>query len=217
MNGRGVRIACGTRRNGSAETSEHIVCGRSRPVARSAIRTARTRQHPKRTVLTTFPYSTHRTPQLFVNCIFPSFYTMASTDVELNVAGAPQKALQSAIETPQHTGDAGHGLSTDYASKGGDDNSTEVAHDGAVKAEANVDGASDFDAMPTPTENLNQVDMGADANADVVARTGSTAIPSQQTAEQARDAEIDLEIAEMQPWTGPQPPAPPAPSQPWRG
>ena len=127
---------------------------------------------------------------------------MASTDVELNLAGAPQKAPQSAIETPQHTGDAGHGLSTDYASKGGDDNSTEVAHDGAVKAEANVDGASDFDAVPTPTENLNQVDMGADANANVVARTGSTALPPQQTAEQARDAEIDLEIAEMQPWTG---------------
>ncbi len=146
---------------------------------------------------------------------------MASTEASPDVVVGLKQAPTSAIETPQHTGDAGHGLSTDNASKGAEDNSNEVAHDGAMKAEegaeeatAAADGVNGAqgdaaDVAAVAAGNLNQVDVGADTgsngdvNADVVARTGSTALPPQlQTAEQARDAEIDMEIAEMQPWNG---------------
>ena len=130
------------------------------------------------------------------------------------------------IDTPQVTGgDAGHvdGLSTDGNVSKGDDsqeitnvnpNGDGVGSDkpsaggmpdtkigvnaGHVKVEAGVGNQSD----------LNQVEVPADAHpehSDVVARTGSTALPPVavvQTAEQVRDAEIEREIEEMQPWTG---------------
>lgn len=135
------------------------------------------------------------------------------------------KQGSAAVDTPQVTGgDAGHvdGLSTDgNLSKGedsqeisnakpgvnGDCNDTLIAGD-KLNTDGNaIDGSIKMEVggefAPADLDHVL-----SDANPDqldVVARTGSTPNPSFaviQTEEQAREAEIEREIEEMQPWTG---------------
>lgn len=131
------------------------------------------------------------------------------------------KQGSAAVDTPQVTGgDAGHvdGLSTDgNQSKGEDSHEITNAKPGVNGYGADKLSAGDKlntsvnanDSMKEATGeapvDLNQVVEASPDQLDVVARTGSTAIPLGgmiQTAEQARDAEIEREIEEMQPWTG---------------
>jgi hypothetical protein len=127
------------------------------------------------------------------NCIEIPIFTMATEDNNISLAAEKLKAMHggpgSAIDTPEVTqGDVGNQLS-DVQSKGED--SVEITNIAAKKAAVDAESAG-----------LHQhVGAADDAQADIVARTGSTALPP-PTAEQVRDAEIEREIEEMQPWTG---------------
>jgi hypothetical protein len=116
---------------------------------------------------------------------------MATEDMNIPTVAEKLAAVHagpgSAIDTPEVTGgDVGNQLS-DVQSKGED--SAEITNKAQKEPKDEV-----------PTAALNQVEGQADpAEADLFARTGSTALPS---TEQQRDAEIEKEIEEMQPWTG---------------
>lgn len=133
------------------------------------------------------------------------------------------KQGSAAVDTPQVTGgDAGHvdGLSTDgNQSKGEDSHEITNAKPGVnVEGNGNLHAAGKLNSDPNaddsikeeagvekPAADLNQVAEASPDQLDVMARTGSTVVPHagmNQTAEQARDAEIEREIEEMQPWTG---------------